>query len=289
MSELPALAVVVLYRTAPEQSATLRALAAARAAGAPMPRVLLVFDNLGEAEHAQSDILRELGARYLRSATNQGIRAAYEEARRMAAEMALDWLWLFDQDSDLDPGFAAEMAHALERFAGEMRCVAICPTVLSGPRRISPVGDCPLPAPGSSVLLEPGAHVGAINAGCLVRRAFVDQLGGFDARLWLDGLDHWLFLTIRAHGQCVAVAGARLAHDLSVVAHGDFVSPERYRSILDSERILYREFYSPVEKAKYLLRLAFRCFKHPLRYRSFRYLMPTLRQLGRLTFSARRA
>lgn len=284
---LPAVAVVVLYRQAPMESMTLRSLAEACEAGFPMPGEILVFENEARRDHSDCELLARLSARYISNGDNLGIRGGYEAARQRASELGFDWLWLLDQDTVLPKAYFEVVAKALDEVGRNEDCAAICPLVESEGRVISPLGKFGQPAEGCVAILPPGSVTSAVNSGALVRRSFVDALGGFDARLWLDGLDHWLFLSLRARQRQVAVAGARLEHALSVLGTGSYVPVSRYRSILASERILYRELYSRGERARYLLRLVFRCVKHPLRYRSLDYLGPTLGQLAALVFNRR--
>jgi GT2 family glycosyltransferase len=279
---VPALVVVVLYRCTLEASSTLRSLLAAQRAGLKPVRVL-VFDNEPANGNETSPMLAQLAAEYVACPGNAGIRGGYELARQRAMNEGIAWLWLFDQDSQFSPGFMQKMAQALGEMDGEAACVAVLPQVHGGEQLLSPrVKPDGIWSRGHICLLPQLATVEAVNSGMLCRRTFVDSLGGFDKRFWLDGLDHWLCLAARRAGYRLAVTTAVLEHELSVVSKTGFVSLFRYQSILDSELILFREFYSLRERFFYALRLAWRCVKHPIRWGAWGYLGPTLRQLIKL-------
>jgi|GEM_PF-4827060 len=281
MTRIPALAVVVLYRRVAEQSETLRSLAAAKAQGV-VPQELLVFDNEPAPENANSAVIAALGALYVASENNRGICEAYERARGLASDLGIQWLWLFDQDSVFDMAFLSGMGASVSSLSSGARCAAVMPRVYTEGRLISPLTHEPLPERGQSGLLHAGASVLAINSGMLLNRAFVDGLGGFDRRFWLDGLDHWICLKARQSEARIGVASVKLEHSLSVASRTGYVSVPRYRSILNAERILFKELFTRRERAQYVLRLLFRCVKHPIRWRTFAYLPSSLRQLARI-------
>lgn len=281
MMRLPVLLVVVLYRCPLESSGTLQSLLKAKAAGM-VPEALWIFDNEPSPGNETSPMLASLDATYEPSATNRGICPGYERARLAALHAGIEWLWLFDQDSDFDPAFMLGMGKAWEVLARDAACWAILPRVFSEGSLVSPLARAALPPAERDGYLPASADARAINSGMMLRRRFVDGLGGFDQRFWLDGLDHWLCLSARSAGQRTGVATAVLQHALSVTATTGFVSVARYRSILAAERLLFQEHYTSGERVHYLARLLYRCVKQPLRWKSFAYLSSNLAQLWRV-------
>jgi len=281
MTRIPALAVVVLYRRAADQSETLRSLAVAKGQGIA-PQELLIFDNEPASGNASSAVIAALGAVYEASEVNRGICGAYERARELASDLGIQWLWLFDQDSAFGTAFLAGMGASALPLSPDVGCAALVPRVYAEGRLISPLTREPLPELGQHGFLHPGATVLAINSGMLLSRAFIDGLGGFDRRFWLDGLDHWICLKARQSRARIGVASVQLEHSLSVASRSEYVSVPRYRSILDAERILFKELFTGRERAQYVLRLLYRCVKHPIRWRTFAYLPSSLQQLARV-------
>jgi GT2 family glycosyltransferase len=190
---------------------------------------------------------------------------------------------LLDQDTDIGTGYFVELAERLTEFESDPTLAALAPKVYSNGQQVSPLEGWNRRPVSGQAPSRPGAAVMAINSGLVVRREFVDKLGGFDQRFWLDGLDHWLLLSIRARGMHIRVMETRIGHDLSVAGEDTYVSADRYRNILAAEAILFREAYTRSERIAYLVRLLLRACVYPLRWGTFKYTWPSLRQLALLS------
>ena len=84
----------------------------------------------------------------------------------------------------------------------------------------------------------------------------------FPKQIWLDYVDHWLFLNLNRKGAVFAYIDAKLVHDLSVRTPRS-LSSFRLRSILAAEERFYREIGGKALTMMPLRRLL----------RAFRYLL----------------
>jgi len=203
------------------------------------------------------------GRRACHNPHNGGTAAAYAHAAALATQQGCDWLLLLDQDTDI-PGNYLASASAVACGATGVAPVALVPQVCHGQRLVSPAcltswGSVrPLPA-GSALPAQ--ACVTAIASGALLRTASLQAALPLPAALWLDYVDHWIFMTLHAQGGRLARINETLRHDLSI-DHPETLSEARLLSILASEALVHRQ-----------LGLAARCM-HPVRLlgRAWRYL-----------------
>jgi GT2 family glycosyltransferase len=196
---------------------------------------------------------------YYWSDSNLGLAGAYNFALSEARRVKCDWLLLLDQDSTLLPEFLSNLHAGLNAIQNDESVVACVPEVWMGNTPISPwirklFGNVPFRRKGKFV----PRGIGAVNSGTCVRTSFVDGLGGFDQRFWLDFLDHWLFARIERSGNSISIADQRIEHDLSVRDYNNGVSLERYRNILKAENLFTGEYLERFGRLAFIGRLPFR-------------------------------
>lgn len=195
---------------------------------------VLIYDN--SATPCACPPLDLAGAIYVHDPSNGGTAAAYSRACREAADCGSDWLLLLDHDTSLPTGFieAAAAAHAQQRL---WPACALLPWVLHNGEVVSPARVTPS---GAVVPLRKRWPVTAdqaltgISSGSLIRVDALAELLPFPSSLWLDYVDHWIFMQLRQHGARLAVFDATLQHDLSV-SDIRTLSTRRLTSILDGE------------------------------------------------------
>lgn len=119
---------------------------------------------------------------------------------------------------------------------------AVVPQVHDAGRLVSPawcsarVGLTPSARPGPR---EAGGFVTAISSGALLRPEVLSGAEPFAPGMWLDYVDHWIFLALDRAGGRVAVADTVIDHALSVMDPAG-LSPRRVASILAGESALAR-------------------------------------------------
>lgn len=209
------LAVVVIYRCRPQDSSTLRSLAASCSAAGVRLRTL-IYDNgplVGTTERATAAALPDLALTYVADAGNPGLTRAYNHALARAGDAGQRWLMLLDQDSVLAADFVAV---TLASLAARPDVVLHLPLVRARGRTVSPVrlrlgrarGVLP---PGHS---QPRAFF-AVNSGTTVSVDFVAALGGYDEAYRLYGSDNWFCDAAARRGAGVMVTGTTVEHDLA--------------------------------------------------------------------------
>ena len=170
--------------------------------------VVLVCDEAPAGARTETvlEACRDLGATVLRHDRNRGIAAALNTGiahlRRTLLD-AGDLVLTLDQDSVLPRGYVARLTQALHApgAGGRPR------PGLAAPARVEGVT-------GRHGAREP------IQSGLLVRRSVLDDLGGFDEGLFIDGVDTDFVLRARARGwSCVLVPGVGLRHRLGRRVH----------------------------------------------------------------------
>lgn len=178
------------------------------------------------------------GAFLVHDPTNGGTAGAYVVAARDAVQAGCDWLLLLDQDTVLPVDYLDCAAQAAATAPDAMVLVPrirhgdqlVSPATITGSGSVQPVTD-PRRAEGLPT---------AISSGAFVRRDVLAKLR-FPPELWLDYIDHWLFLDVARRGGTIAVIDTDLSHDLSIRTP-KALSVTRLRSILAAERTFYGAF-----------------------------------------------
>ncbi len=186
------LAAVVTWR--PDEG-----LGARLAALGPQSDHLLVIDN-GSPDIARiRAAARAAGGHVLANGANLGMAAALNQAALAARKAGCAWLAAFDQDSLVPPGALAELLDLWEAHPERERIgvLALSRRDVASGRDYHRPGD----------ILEQTADWRsvrtAITSGSLIRGDLIEALGGFDERLFIDGVDHQFCLRARAAGWLV--------------------------------------------------------------------------------------
>jgi hypothetical protein len=221
---------------------------------------LLVYDNSTTPRTAETARIK--GCVYMHNPRNGGTAAAYTQAAAVAREAGVQWLLLLDQDTRVTEGFLEAVAGALGRSRNN-RLDALVPWVVQdgvpvSPATISRLGTIRPLAGGAAA--QPARPLTAIASGSVIRVATLEAMMPFPGALWLDYVDHWIFLQIHGRGGMVEVLNCELEHDLSVSSL-QTMSRQRLLSILNGEREFFR-LLARVPRAIYPLRVAVRTLRY---------------------------
>jgi GT2 family glycosyltransferase len=231
------LAVIVLYKTRPENSTAYQTLKTAIShLGANRGTVrILLYDNMPHEpipECLPQDVL------YVRAARNEGIAGAYNYALRLATREGFVWMLTLDQDTQLPPEFLLRMRAIALRLHDVNEAGAIVPHLLSRGRLLSPVRIRPW---GVTYLRRHTAgfatgEIHAFNSGSLFRVRALQQVGGCHPRFWLDYQDAYLYTKLHQCGRKVYIAeDLEVEHDLSLLSTSRTMGVERFRNFLQAE------------------------------------------------------
>lgn len=199
----------------------------------PVLRHCLVYDNSPSPAPVTA---LPFNAHFISNPDNNGTAEAYHAGARHAAEKGCEWLLLLDQDTCLPSDYLERVQDAI---AATPNAVALVPSVLHGNQPVSPaiinasgsIVPCDNPEREDSITT-------AISSGVVIRRAAMASMT-FPPEIWLDYVDHWMFLDFGRRGETVARINSRLLHDLSVRTPRT-LSLFRLRSILAAESAFYR-------------------------------------------------
>jgi hypothetical protein len=222
---------------------------------------VLIYDNSRQARARPTEDLP--GCIYVHDAGNGGTAAAYNHACAIACEAGIDWLLLLDQDTSLPGGFFEAASAALA--AGPLRPCALVPWVFHGAGVVSPAR---LTNAGTIMPLQYEApppvaqNLTAISSGSLFYVPILAAHMPLPDGLWLDYVDHWIFLQLRTSGMPVVVFDASLQHDLSVCTV-ESLNPSRLTSILNGEAS-FLAMLGTKARLVYPFRLAARVFRYAL-------------------------
>jgi GT2 family glycosyltransferase len=239
------LAVIVLYRTRPSESAAFTTLVAQleRTQRPDCQFQVLLYDNAC-GDQFYKDLPPYVV--YHAAACNEGIAGAYNYALRFARREGFSWMFTLDQDTQLPMDCLTQMRELALRLEGNGEVGAIIPQLSHGgrllsPFRIRPWGVSYLPR-GFTGLAQGEVH--ALNSASLFRVRTLSEIGGFDPRFWLDYQDYYVFRQLHRHGRQVWVAGGiQVEHNLSLLSENRSPAPDRFRNFLQAESVfcdLYR-------------------------------------------------
>jgi GT2 family glycosyltransferase len=227
---------------------------------------------------------------YSHNPLNGGVSAAYNFALDRAKELGCDWLVLLDQDTSLPPDFFSSLLAILDGPLITTDVVAIVPRVFSGGRQSSPVYPAILRSTPCLVYDKAMSDwIMSINSGSAIRVEFLDSIGGFTNELWLDFLDHWLFLKIHQSGKKTFVSDIRVQHSLSITDFDRSMKTERYENILDAEIYFTNEYLPLAWRMALPFRFMARAAKHLLATKSKAYSWMMARAAFRQALSIARA
>ena len=263
------LAVLVLYKCAPDKAVSWQVLNSIMGqAGDFVLTHCLIHDN-SPLENAHMVPQLPEGFELRLSPQNIGTAGAYNAAVNVAKVQNCEWLLLLDQDTLLPPDYLSRAAISM-RGADVLvprvwhREQLISPGILTATGSIQPVGNLPL---------NRHSWVTAISSGVVARVSAIE--GSFPAPkdLWLDYVDHWMFLSFARNGLKTKLLDADLEHDLSIKDPAR-LAPDRLDNILRAETALYKHLGFT---ARFIL---------PMRQvaRGFRFLVNGHYHLANVTF-----
>jgi rhamnosyltransferase len=183
-------AVVVTHNPVPECVKNLTVLA-------PQVRHLLIVDN-GSSDRSFApidEVAPRLGAQVVRLGFNLGTGAALNLALERARQHDCQWLAMFDQDSRPGMAMLERMLRKLESYSERERVGLITPVQIEeslGMTSLRPL--CLVQGDGWRLLAS------ALATGSLLNVASASQVGGFDASLFIDYVDHELCMRLRRQG-----------------------------------------------------------------------------------------
>ena len=259
------LAVVVLFKMAPDESPAFTTLMASfnRLECEQDSVKVLLYDNTPDPRNPGP---LPPNVRYEPAGRNAGLAIAYNRALNMAAAIGSSWLLLLDQDTALPPDFLATLLAQIKNHCSNVEVAALVPIIhdrgVISPMKVGPLGLRPLPKGNLGIQ---NTEIMSINSGAAIRCQFLISIGGFNCNYWLDFLDHWLFRRIYAEGKRAAVFDSVLEHSLSLRDRHHNIGIARYRSIVCGESAFITTYRPKIQIPCYLLRLLCRAGRKTLR------------------------
>jgi GT2 family glycosyltransferase len=231
------LAVIVLYKMRPDESAAYQTLQAAisRLEAQAEAVSILLYDNTPNAVAPQDLAPHVL---YVSGGRNDGIAGAYNYALRWATPLHFVWMLTLDQDTQLPPEFLLRMRAIALRLKDVNEVGAIVPHLLSRGRLLSPVRIRPW---GVSYFSRHTAgfrtgEVHAFNSASLFRVRALEQIDGCHPGFWLDYQDAYLYTRLHQCGRKVYIAeDLEVEHDLSLLSASQPMGEGRLRNFLEAE------------------------------------------------------
>ncbi|MPY09516.1 glycosyltransferase [Arthrobacter bussei] len=170
-------------------------------------QVVVIADDGGGDEHGVLQRCRDEGAMTVELGSNQGIAAALNRAVEeiKAGHAGIDYIVTFDQDSTPPADLIAVFGEAwAEAVSAGLLVGSVSPGRING----ALIGRA---EPGAAYfpVSEP------IQSGTLVPLSVMQEIGGLDESLFIDGVDTDMYWRLRARGY-VAIAASRadLSHEL---------------------------------------------------------------------------
>lgn len=170
------LAVVVTYNPDANFAAHLAALTA-------QVDQVVVIDNGSVNVAAVQEAVQRTGCMFMTNRANLGVARALNQGLALARERGIAWLWTFDQDTEI-------LSDAWPAIADVVQGLPMDRIALVGmsyrDRQTGRDYRAATAAIGEAAWIKVDS---TITSGCLVNVAVAQQLGGFDERLFLDGVD----------------------------------------------------------------------------------------------------
>jgi hypothetical protein len=265
------LAVIVLYKRAPEQSQTLGALAEVFRHDPELLKTfrILIFDNSPVALMSPS-----LGFPfdYIHSTRNVGNAGGFNRAMELAETMAIPWLLLLDQDTTLSHDYMRRMAGYSAQFADRPELAVVLPLLwcrgqLISPKRLASFYRIQALPPSCYGTLYKEQII-ACDSAALMRVEALRETGGYDEDLfWLDFSDIYVFAKLRHNRRSAYIASdLQLQHSLAIMDYDNDMTPERYRNFLAAEGAFFESYRSRLDNVALTLRLLARAAKQYLRH-----------------------
>lgn len=258
------LAVIVLYKMAPQDSISFRTLDASKRYTPPGKLFLKTFfyDNTpgGQASRSYPE-----DSSYEAPSENRGLADAYNRALEIAHLEGFDWLLTLDQDTQLPIDFLHKLADTVAFVTPLEQVAAIAPLIYDKTVLISPNAGSyttfPKKFSEEFVGISMEKSTSALNSASTVRVSALRSIGGYDPRFWLDYSDAVMYHRLESNGARVFVAGnIHVEHELSVMDMKYRVTPERYEAILGAESAYCDECMGRAADLQLLVKLMYRSF-----------------------------
>jgi GT2 family glycosyltransferase len=263
------LAVVVLYKQSPEQSATIQSLIRVfeRDPGLKSSVRVLLWDN---SPTPASDVSLPFPVDLRHAGGNVGTSGAYNQAMKFAESVGCPWLLLLDQDTTVTDDLLRGMIAYSEKFKDSHEIAAVVPFVSShgtlvSPRRLLSFNRLQQIPVTFSGLCKDKAY--AVNSATLMRVAALREIGGYSEEFWLDLSDVYVFQGLHRKGKYMYIAGdLRVEHSIASMDYDKEMSPQRYKNFMAAESAYVDLFLPPLERPSQLLRLSVRTVRQYRRY-----------------------
>jgi hypothetical protein len=285
MSEPMIVFAVVLYQTRWADSATLQTLGACLSAFPELDWRVLLLDNSGPG-YAAPLALADSGRLDVQVfASNRGLAAAYNHALAHCRALNAACLVTLDQDSQVTPAYLRALVAGRRRLVG--RTAALCPTVASGGRVVSPfrLNRFGLPQYGAQAGIQVES-LSAINSFSAYAVDYLASHGGFDEYYWLDGLDFAVYAAMHCAGYHVEPLDCTVEHALSLVSGQ--VGQARMVNLMAYEAAFLFEYCRPLQIVGGMMRLLARALRPRRHGLSHAAVPPVLRATLRGALQGRR-
>jgi rhamnosyltransferase len=184
----------------------------------------------------------------LENGENLGIATALNQGVRQAQSLGAAWVFLFDQDSAVTPGYVPTMLAAFEATPAAARLGILVPRYVD--RRFGVV----LPPPA----LDGTQLAAATTSGSLTPLAVFARAGLFADELFIDGVDYEFSLRVRSLGYTIAECpAATLLHAAGDPTYHRFLGSRPFQAANYSPiRRYYQERNKLLIARRYLTRFA---------------------------------
>lgn len=266
----PLTIVVVLYKTAPAASPTLRSLRAA--AGSASATRLIIWDNSpqpAEQPYAAVSLPAER-CTYIHTPENVSLARIYNEVADRSEPGG--WLLILDQDTELPPDYL-EVFRRSRRENPDLKLFA--PTIEAGGRYVSPASFAfgwgrywRRPREGR----QPARRTSAIASGLFVARELLASAETrFDERLRLYGIDTAFFIRYARRYPEFAILPVVLRHDLSFDTATVSARARKLCDMLAANAIVYEDA-PPLERVLARAVAVLVRVKHAVQHQTFAFL-----------------
>jgi GT2 family glycosyltransferase len=255
--------VVVIYNTRMSESVTLLSLAASLESVSDFNYRVLIFDNSSNSDH--ESLVSVKRCTIVWCGENRGLARAYNEGLAYSIRHGGEVLVTLDQDSTVSPEYLKALFE--HRLSLRDPVVALCPTLVSGGRVISPYE---VNVFGRRRYGRCGINPRALNSFSVYSVAFLKSIGGFEEFYTLDGLDFSTYARIAKLGKKVFVLPAVVNHELSLLSGRMDIS--RFTNMTYYEACSLAEYDGPLSAASGTARMLVRAVRNAPKGRHIRYL-----------------
>lgn len=237
---------------------------------------ILVYNN-----DSQIKILPHSNHQIYNSPTNSMLVGAYNYALNLALNKQIKWLLLLDQDTTLTTQYFEALHTSLSKETTEnTACVA--PIITNNGKQLSPVKYSPILGPKWFLTpASPGIYnccLFAFNSATLINTSAISSIGGFPTEFPLDDLDICYFYRLYQKKYTTHVMPSTIEHQLSVLDYAKNMTPERYQSILDSDKLMAKEIGTTAQIAL-TIRVLIRAIMQLFSYTKRKYVKQTLKSI----------